>query len=515
MKKFLALLLCISMLLGIGVTAQAESTFDKHIKITIGHWDVETFFAGDAMLDYIEKKFNVTFEPINVTWSDYGQKYQLWASTDSLPDIFSPDARNGKLFREWAEAGVIAALPEDLSAWPNLQAYMETNNHQEGTVDGVYYALCRNTFNAANERIRDRMLYYRWDLAQAAGITEEPTNYDEFRAMILAIIKADPEKKGVQGLIAGSYTDLRARFQPYSIPHAVHSDWVQEGDRYVPAYLAGDELGQDAIPYFQLMRDMYQEGTIDHDIVMSNTDMATNKFVNGQSAALMVSGSTNWLAAYEAVNGPWEDSIRMMSIMPGVDGNAYYGPTEMSWSDLMFGSACTGEKMERVLSILDWLYTDEGKRFVCLGFEGVDYTVDEETKTLSYVEEGAGINDVIAKYPSMNVFCNWLYWCNSASFGEYTADLGLYNELDSYALNILYAQAAATPLPEFEPLGRVVARDYNGDFGGLATSANLLTIMTGSEPVEDMWASILADYKADSLEEYIQFVNDGIAAQKK
>ena len=80
----------------------------EHLTITVGYWDVDAALANrenDTVLKTIEEKFNVTFEPVNVTWDDYNQKFQLWASSDSLPDIFASDVRTTATFAEWANDG--------------------------------------------------------------------------------------------------------------------------------------------------------------------------------------------------------------------------------------------------------------------------------------------------------------------------------------------------------------------------------------------------------------------------
>ena len=125
MKKMLAVLLCMvtigGTLSGCGAKEETVETQVKesvsqeevqesaggeeqeleHMDISIGYWDVETALGSrdsDKILQQIEEKFNVTFEPMNYTWDDYGTKLQLWASTDSLPDIFAADVRNSSLF---------------------------------------------------------------------------------------------------------------------------------------------------------------------------------------------------------------------------------------------------------------------------------------------------------------------------------------------------------------------------------------------------------------------------------
>ncbi len=480
----------------------------EHMTITVGHWDIETFLSGgesDELLQLIQNKFNVTFEPVNVTWDDYGEKFQLWAATDSLPDMFSPDVRNSKTLREWAEGGVVRALPDDLSAWPHLKAYMETTNWVEGTVDGTLYALCRKTFSFPYQRVRDRVIYYRWDLAQAAGITEEPTNWDEFRAMIQAIIAADPENKDVAGMISSSHKNLRIPVVfNYSVPMAEASEWVDNGDgAIVPAYFEGEELGDKVLPGLQLVRDMYAEGTIDHDITMSNEDGALNKWVNGQSAAYLRTGMDKW-DEYEAINGSVWDSVKVLHLMPAADGNTYYGPSEMAWSDLMFGSSCDDAKMERILAILDYLCLDETKLRINCGVEGVDYTVSDDKEII--FTEGTDRKTLMKKNPSVDFFANLVYWFAGTDFGEYKIPSS-YSAFYDATMEQIYAEGATVTLPAVVPEGKIIARDIVTDFGGIHSHDDILTIMTGERPVEEMWNEILEQYKEDGLEEYIAQVN--------
>ena len=232
----------------------------------------------------------MTFEPVNVTWDDYGQKYQLWASSDSLPDLFASDVRTTATFAEWANDGLLHEIPEDLSAYPNLEKYLDSPEADTCMVGDKMYCIFRQTYTEQAETIEDRSIVYRWDLAQQAGVTEEPTNWDEFRAMIQAIIEADPEGKNIQGMTACGADFPVGVFFTYSMPAAVVGGntfrWVDNGDgTYVPAYFAGENLGDDALPTWQLLRDMYKEGTIEADIALASTDQAYNKFLNGQCAA--------------------------------------------------------------------------------------------------------------------------------------------------------------------------------------------------------------------------------------
>ena len=64
---------------------------------------------------------------------------------------------------------------------------------QISLADGRMYCIPRQTYPSQEWTSIDRIIVYRWDLAQKAGITKEPENWEEFQKMILAIMAADPE----------------------------------------------------------------------------------------------------------------------------------------------------------------------------------------------------------------------------------------------------------------------------------------------------------------------------------
>jgi len=208
----------------------------EHMEITVGFWDVdEIVLAGDAMLDTISEKFNVTLVPQTFTWADVDQKTQLWASTNSLPDIWAGAWRDSSNFKDYVEDGVIRAIPSDLSKYPNLDRYF-TNEPAaaECMYDGEYYCIFRKTYGSVEETVKDSVVIYRWDLAQKAGITQEPKNWEEFQAMLSAIIAADPEGKDIGGLTTQSSSTLGYTLFAYSVPSASVSAWVKDGYTYVP-----------------------------------------------------------------------------------------------------------------------------------------------------------------------------------------------------------------------------------------------------------------------------------------
>lgn len=531
-KKILSILLCVALLTGCGqgqgesksgnnetdgkssntsaVSVETQPEELEHMEISVACWMDDDDLAGDAVIDLIEEKFNVDFVPMAFTWDDYITKTQLWAATDSLPDMFAADVRNSGDFVAWIEEGIIRSIPSDLSAYPNLEAYNDVATTQECMYKGEQYAIYRSNYETESDLVKDRFVIYRWDLAQAAGIEKEPENWDEFREMLLAIIKADPEGKNIGGMTSQEIGVMADPFLCYSVPRACYNHWVQEDDgTYVPAYFAGENLGDDVLATWQLARDMYVEGTIDQDIALTTLDSSKNKFVNGQSAAFIGTDTTIFSTSTSSIYSMWqelygspmEESVKVLDLMPAVDGETYFWEMTMGWSETLFSSHVDDEKMDRILMILDYLASEEGNLLVYYGFEGEDYTVKDGLieRTEKFVDKG--ISDV---YPSTTLFKDFLAWIvllpDTYIIGQGRVPWYL-DFVGSYQ-----AQAEACNMPEYSMEAKQQFMTLGSSFNYVKQD-DLLLIMTGTEPVEDMWNELLEGYKQDGLEDVIAQVN--------
>ena len=507
MKKLIALLLAVTMVLGLTVCTASAADELEHMDITLAWWDGESILSGDEILDFVQDKFNVTFEVMNMTWDDYTQKETLWGNTDSLPDIFAADFRNTAIFSNWAREGVIRALP-DLTPYPNLAKYMEGAAADGCMVDGEYYCIFRQTYGEQAETVKDRVIAYRWDLAQEAGITEEPKNWDEFRAMIKAIEAADPDGKRVGGMTAPGADYLVGPMFCYSMPSAVVGGatfkWVEQDGSYIPAYFAGETLGADALPTWNLLRDMYTEGTIDKDIALATLEQSKNQFLSGQSAALCIT-YTQLITLNESwaeLNGSnMEDDVRILNLMPSVDGNTYYWAWDYAWSESMFSANVDDAKMERIMMIYDYLLSDEGVMKCKYGNEGVTYEIVDGN--LQFVDGKAPLT----VYKSVDVFGNLVAWQPTLPNGwtAPNANPAWYNEM----IGAYVDQARGLTLPATEPACITEFLASGSEFS-LNLKDDTLLIMTGDKPVEQMWNEIIEDYQAEGLDEVIADVNAAV-----
>lgn len=491
--------------------ASVSGTTEVPTEISIAIWNADEAFAGDEVLSQIEEKLNIKIKPMNVTWDDYMQKIQLWASSGSLPDVFAGDFRNNSTYSQWANQGVIRAIPEDLSAYPNLEAYLQGQAAQDAKLGGTLYCIPRQTYPSQEWTCVDRIICYRWDLAQKAGITKEPENWQEFQDMMKAIIAADPDGTGVGGLTASDKNLVGGIVMHYASPiveeNGAAFKWVETEDgTFKPAYFT-----EDVVAGFQLARDMYESGVIEKDIALTANQSSEEKFLQGKSAAIVIAGGfgsrySNTARYWKDVHGTeYLDDVKALNLMPDKNGKKSYPMWGYAWSESFINASVSDEKLDKILQLYDYLLSDEGALLSTYGPEGELYDMKDGKVTLHNPD--AMVKDT---YPSTDALAVLARWNPSSYDSRFVATSPEeYSAVD----RSLVEQAKEVKIPEYNQRCTQLVMELGIDFG-ISFNDDFLNIMTGTEPVEEMWAEIVKGYEANGLEDMIQQVNDALAAEQ-
>lgn len=515
MKKILCFILTLTLTLSLTACISGcsdDGDDDGYMEISIACFDIAnhvTHAKSDIILKYVEDKFKIKIKPVNITRANFRDSLTLWAASNNLPDIMAGDASDTKQFAELARDGIISPIPQKMiDKYPNLKKYMEDESAQTRKVDGEFYGIYRSSTSNIAKTSGNNQIMYRWDLAQAAGVTKEPTTWDEFRDMIKKI----QSKNKITGLTASSRDALARRFMTYGVPeantNALAIKWVENTDKkVVPAYLAGDKLGDRALPVFQLARDMYKEKTIDPDIAIIKKEEAIAKFINGQAAAIAVNDVPSlWgsmLKKWEKTHGvSIADSIRLLVPMPAYDGETYIWATNTGWSENYFSSKVSEKKMDRILELYDWLLSDEGFKITYYGFEGKTYNMTEEGP----VYTPTALND----NPSISFWVQFTRWSTGfdrpEGFSEPRLDMpSIYEHLDELEQKFPTMKRQPGYSSELSTNATNAYKLLDSEFS-LTPEEDFIKIMTGQGSVSDMWNDILKDYKKDGMNEVIDKV---------
>ncbi|MGP1403452.1 MAG: extracellular solute-binding protein [Catonella sp.] len=493
-----------------GKTSTTENA--KPVDVTVAIWGIEDALSDpdDAILKTLEEKTGVHLIPQNITWDDAEQKVQLWSTNGQLPDIFVGDFVAKSFFGNWIEQGTIRALPDDLSAYPNLAEYLKMERAQAAMRDGKYYMIPRRTYKDISYSVLDRNVVYRWDLAQKAGVTKEPETYEEFADMIKKIVKADPEKKSITGLTQLSPNMLSGFILPYG--GILEKKWVtnKEG-KFVPSYFADRDA---LVAAMELARKYYTEGVVEKDVALAKIETSKEKFLKGESAAVAFAMAgpaglyNNMSKDYEQLypDRKFINDIKIAKLYPGSDGKKHYFVDTEAWSESYFSSNVDDEKMAAICKLYDFLCSEEGRRLMFCGIEGEDYEL-KDGKVV--VKDGV---DITNKYKFIgNSSANSLAMWNPSSWDmsypsaiptEYRQlsddrhkDAEMNGTLPKYYDSVLFLST---------PLKNEFTFNVNDDF---------MQIMMGTEPVADMVDELLKNYENNGLSAMIDEVNQAAAEQ--
>ncbi|WP_211746218.1 extracellular solute-binding protein [Paenibacillus sp. Marseille-Q4541] len=489
----------------------SDDPFKEHIEISLATWDIDTLLqkAGeDKIYQDLLKKFNISIKPVNVSWDDYAQKYQLWSASGQLPDIFQTDAIGTQYYKKWVTQNVVKALPEDMSAYPNLAKYFEAPDIAGLNEEGKFYNIPRRMFPDIKWSVLDRTVMYRWDLAKEAGITKEPDTYEEFNAMLKAIIDKDPEQKKISGLTASTPKFIGGFFWLYGNPVATSdgsgSDfkWIKEDGKFIPAVFS-----KNALPAIENMRKMYENNLIDKDIALQKPDAAYDKFVSGKSAALLAGGGflgmdsniyeKRWKTAYP--DKDFTESVKVLKPLIGPDGNRYHSMFKTYWSESYISANVNDKKMDRILRMYDYILSPEGKDLLTYGIKDVDYKVENGKKV------SIGDKTLLEKYPAKGIFAGLASLDTSDAYNMDNPTIG--NEkIRQEAVDFINWSLENTNTPDYDIRLTYMSTPTKDKFT-IFDHDDLLKIMLSTEPVDKMWTDIVNGYKAKGLDQMIEEVN--------
>ncbi len=368
----------------------AESAYADKLTISMSMLDAEK--SGVSAKDqWLCEKFNFEWDLIPVTWGDWNEKVRAWIAGDDLPDILWWDMKAGNTseFRMWAEAGAFREIPQDMSAWPELEALLERAWSDEKflTVNGKLYGWpCLRANPEWYDDACFNQFVYRRDWAKAVGMYKEGDMYtwDEVKAMIKAVQEQDPGNLG-----AGQTIGIVSETWAFPGVFLELSGWQQK--RY--GYQINEETGlyeyyaatDGYLNELKHVTELYQDGYIWKDQVVDSGSDGMNNFYGGKAFMALTGAGPTWLTGTAwpkmvdtGIVDSRDDVAPMIVLSPADNETFYLIQTEDLWTVAHFRHDLEDEKMNRILDIWNWLASEEGRIFRVAGIEGVDYTKNDD-----------------------------------------------------------------------------------------------------------------------------------------
>lgn len=493
----------------------SEDPFAKHQELSVAIWGIQDGFdnpeaKNDTIFNDLSKKLNLTVKPVQITWNDWQEKEKVWAASGQLPDIFANAiaADNRALYSTWAKQGVIKALPDDLSKYPNIAKVMALPSVKPLTVDGKFYMVPRVGFlEGSDAGIIDRPILYRKDWAAQAGYTSDPNSYDEFVAMVKAVMKQHP---GITG-VAINNKDFLLTPMLGSFPElaSMKDSWVNEDGKWIPSFTSAK-----ASEAVKQVWQLYHEDLLDKDFAIQKDGDGFLKFVNGQAFITLggnIRDPKNSEAFVKANPSAKASDIGYMSIWPTADGNRYNFGLTPYWSETFFSNNLDDEKFDRALQLVDYMMSEEYSALQSNGIEGVDYKI-EDGKAISLL---TGDQSLTKKYPISAAFGYLASWhsqfdAQGKKVINSSPNAAAVDAAASEAFNRFKTDNKPSPI-NFEitlmstPAKDKLAGTLTPNNGGIVDDL-FNVILNKNDPVES-WKAVVKSYDAKGLQEAITEVN--------
>lgn len=247
----------------------------------------------------------------------------------------------------------------------------------------------------------------------------------------------------------------------------------------------------------------YEKGVLHPTFYTHKAQDVPGYFYSGKAGILFTSCGASDFQTYktrfEEAN-PGLDGDECIDVMwiEGKDGKVRAREMANYWSCLYFNPELDDEVFHRILSMLDYLASEEGEKLFSYGFEGKDYKVEKDGEITSLIPQGEDgtAKSLVDVYPSVSLFANIR---NTSVLGPAVKEVNKQKISD-------FMRAKVDSKPESKKLDlemEFYSSDIYSKFSATLDVATIMAeIITGNEDVEKAWKS-----KVKSLQNKIDEVS--------
>ena len=443
-------LMSLSALTGCGGNNAADK-YDKNGRLILNLKNVyfDQWTGEDMYTDIINEKFGVSIKATNYAYEDWDTMVNTAINGNNLTDTiqFNLKAYNfGSTYEEWVNFGMLKALPNDMSKWPNLKSMLDNiSNIDALKIDGKLYGIpIANDIKNPQKDFSNFTYVYRRDWAkQIDELNKDKTGYEpvyregdvytwtEFTRLCDAF---NTNLKTLSGMSQASVlVDEQWAFPSVTnfykdAPHCYAKDANGKAIANFAGekYLSGLEVAKD----FVSTKKIYSQ-----DQFNFADNKANQLYLGGQAAILYDNYS---LANYIKLRKLFKASQKYVDLddgtaflkIKGPDGKFALEGTENWFSMSMFNADISNKKQEKILDILDYLLSEEGTRLAIYGKEGYDYSIVDGQVVLN--EIGWEKDSMTGQYANKTNGAKYLRYM--ATLGNDTKSYDPFTELDAYNL---------------------------------------------------------------------------------
>jgi len=485
--------------------------------------------SPDAVLDdeifhYIQDSLNVEITHITLT----EETRDLMAATGDLPDIFFFFNTFGNPnFYNWIDQGIIRSIPRDMIARnPEIARIVnwsrEVNTVAEVRGDEIWFLPRPFDYrpNMASSTLR---LWYRADLAANMGIPT-PQTTDDLWEFLRAFTEDDPHGDGTHtfGMSApGNWTMI----SPFvAMIAGIDMDgWSQldNGD-WVPNW-----SNPRMIEALQWLRDAWDAGFIDPEYMISTWQTSLELLATGRTGLVPRNGGdVHWVMATNRVHAQLQDDPDWLAIdshhagyfrvMPVLthQGRQPAWPPQINSDGFLINSSVDDATLEVILEFVNWGMEPERVLMRRHGLEGqtwhrgadgsIELAINPETDQPFAIWQ---------EFPSIELL-NIMTWDFNHAWDPdppeaYRGQREFREE--SLRINVSYNAAGIVDCDIAFLLRIARLPEALNLMNFVAPLVEFADIITGTQPVQVMWDSRMAEWNAMGLQRAVEEANAFVA----
>ncbi len=382
---------------------------DKPVEFELMAYFVMNVSPEDAILQEIKKKFNATIKPTITNISNYQQTLSMRIASGDIPDWFRATDQN--LFNQLVEDKALLNVTEYANkfGFRNIVDQCQKPMANMLATKGQFY------------RVPDSLghlnpgFYVREDWMKKLGLNA-PETFDDFKGILKAFIDNDPDGKGTTGLTTYGNWSID-RFAP---AWTGYYGWGRVNDKLT--WFHADPNYKEALKYWA---DLYKNKLLDPEVLTNSYDKAMQKFASGRAGVLCMNMVQIWWDANEKPLKQYKADAELGAFVPvpsGPKGSFTSAGGIPYYADSCFSAKADEETKVRMLAVMDYLLSEEGRMLTLYGLEGQHHKVENGQKVqltdvitkewgqgqhlLGEVAD-FGSNDLIATSP---VIQKWFQW---------------------------------------------------------------------------------------------------------
>ncbi len=382
MKRIAAWMLAAGMMLSCCACAGSGGSDPERPTIkwlTTGDAAAKPIGPDDRIVQAIEDKIGIELEVIVVPEGNV-EKVNVQMASGDFPDIVT-GAWGTSATQQWIDDGMVIPLNDYFEKNTAIKQWCE-EEYQWTAFDGKYYGIPFITqYNAANT-----LIILRQDWLDKLNL-KYPETLEEMKTVLTAFTQQDPDGNGKNDTYG--YTVEK----PSSSMGSTNFEWVFFANGLEYADYALDENGN-VIPFFEdpsfipsmkYIKDLWDSGVIDPEIMMNDGVKAEEKFYQGRAGAVV-------RPLYRHV-ARHENSLRQLfpeaSIAygrPPMGSDGSFGINKQGKNGMLTCVTAACKNPDKAVELIDFMISEEGCDLLRLGIEGTHYTRNEDG-TIHYNEE--------------------------------------------------------------------------------------------------------------------------------